>query len=124
MGNLKQHHLGCKGREERNKNEQDGEQEWGEICWKNPIRRLRHKTKKEEYIKQLREEIRKGRTMKRKREERGQNKGKKENKRREEGKFERKEQEERGIIHKEKEKEKAKPVEEEEKGKGKESIEK
>ena len=62
MGNIKQQHLECKGRKGGRKNEeQSGEQEWGEICWRNPIKRLRKKTSKEEYIRQLNEEIRKGR---------------------------------------------------------------
>ena len=58
-----------------NETEQNGEEEWDEICWRNPIKRLRRKTKKEEYIRQLKEEIRKGKTRKR----RGGEKGAKEN---------------------------------------------
>ena len=53
MDSLKQHHLECKGRTDEKRKEQSGEQEWAEICQRNPIWRRRKKTSGEEYIRQL-----------------------------------------------------------------------
>ena len=74
MGDLKQHHLECKGGKERENNVQSGEREWEEICLRNPYGDS-GKTSGEEYIRQLNEKIRGGR------EGRGRKSGEKEQKR-------------------------------------------
>ena len=37
---------GMQRKRRENETEQDGEEEWEEICWRDPIERLEHKTKK------------------------------------------------------------------------------
>ena len=44
IGNLKQHHMECKGQKEEKGQGQSGEQEWEGICQRNPLWRLREKS--------------------------------------------------------------------------------